>query len=202
MKFNLQMKQNKTRWFAFQRKSKKSKRPSHIRNRTSSAASVQSFGTIDTNDCLSFEEGEVSISGLSTVREEQGNADRRKAQTALALAELDIKLSEIQIMQAILLAEEASISGKDSFKTVDKSVDDLSSVKGADNLMRQKKSDERREMLKSRAKNFFDHTIKQAKIAKKRAGNTLVTVKRNIEKHENRHRNIARPSTAPSSTIV
>ena len=181
---------------------KKSKRPSHIRNRSSSAASVQSFGTIDTNDCLSFEEGEVSISGLSTVREEQGNADRRKAQTALALAELDIKLSEIQIMQAILLAEEASISGKDSFKTVDKSVDDLSSVRGADNLMRQKKSDERRDMLKSRAKNFFDHTIKQAKIAKKRAGNTLVTVKRNIEKHEKRPKNIARPSTAPSSTFV
>jgi colicin import membrane protein len=190
---------------------KKSRKPASIRRDISdSGASVQSFGTLDTNEVLSFDGGEVSISGLSTVREEQLSADRRKAQTALALAELDIKLSEIQIMQAILLAEEASLSGKDEFKTADASVEDLESVKGTDKFLRQKRMDERKDMVQNRAKQFFASTMKQAKIAKVRAGNTLFQVRNNIEKHEKRKRRnrpstaptfVSRPSTAPSPIV-
>lgn len=175
---------------------KKSRKPASIRRDISdSGASVQSFGTLDTNEVLSFDGGEVSISGLSTVREEQKSVDRRKAQTALALAELDIKLSEIQIMQAILLAEEASLSGKDEFKTTDASVEDLESVKGTEKFLRQKKMDERKDMVQHRAKQFFASTMKQAKIAKVKAGKTLIQVRNSIEKHEKRR---SRPSTAPT----
>jgi len=182
---------------------KHSKKPRAVRaiDRDASLTSAQSFGTIDTNEQLSFDEGEnVSISGLSTVREEQENIDRRKAQTALALAELDVKLSEIQLMQAILLAEEASLCGKNEFKTTDQSVDDLSRAKGAEELMKQKRSQERKDALKKRAKQFFQNTLTQAKLAKQKAGKTIEKVKFSIEKHERINANIARPSTAPSAS--
>ena len=65
---------------------KTSKKPRAVHQREPSmASSIQSFGSIDTNEQLSFDECDVSISGLSKVHEEQTNVDRRKAQTALAL---------------------------------------------------------------------------------------------------------------------
>jgi hypothetical protein len=65
---------------------KTSKKPRAVRQRESSmASSIQSFGSIDTNEQLSFDECDVSMSRLSKVYEEQTNVDRRKAQTALAL---------------------------------------------------------------------------------------------------------------------
>lgn len=132
--------------------------------------SVGTIGSIDTTDLCSFDEEDMSISGLSTVREEESKVDRRKAQAALALAELDIKLSEIQIMQAILLAEEASLSGASEFKTSEKSITQLNSVKvtvkvteGENGIKKVTKS----------ASNFFNHTLKSAKEAQQRAGATI-----------------------------
>ena len=67
---------------------KTSKKPRAVhqhQREPSMASSIQSIGSIDTNEQLSFDECDVSISGLSKVHEEQTNVDRRKAQTALAL---------------------------------------------------------------------------------------------------------------------
>jgi hypothetical protein len=173
------------------------KKPDPVQ-RDASAFSLASFGTIDTNDLLSFDEGDMSISGLSTVREEEQLTDRRKAQAALALAELDIKLSEIQLMQAILLAEEASLSGKSEFKTEDKSVADLNRKKVTqDMFLSQDDKADRKEMLKNRAKDFFAHTVKQAKVAQGKASITISQLKRNMEKNEIKRKGV-RPSTAPS----
>jgi hypothetical protein len=67
---------------------KTSKKPRAVhqhQREPSMASSIQSIGSIDTNEQLSFDECDVSISGISKVHEEQTNVDRRKAQTALAL---------------------------------------------------------------------------------------------------------------------
>ncbi len=181
---------------------KKSTKPRAVqRDMSTGIESVRSFGSIETSDQLSFDEGEVSICGLSTVREEQKNVQRRKAQTALALAELDVKLSEIQLMQAILLAEEASLSGVNEFRTTDQSIEDLNRAKGAQELMKQKRSQERKKLLKERAKQFFNMTMTQAKAAKERAGRTIEKVKLNIEKHEKMEKNNTRPTSAPSKSL-
>ena len=42
---------------------------------------------------------------------------------------IEMKLSEIEVLQAILLAEQASRSGKNEFKTTDQSLDVFSKVK-------------------------------------------------------------------------
>ena len=182
---------------------KTSKKPRAVHQREPSmASSIQSFGSIDNNEQLSFDECDVSISGLSKVHEEQTNVDRRKAQTALALAELDIKLSEIQLMQSILLAEEASLSGMNEFKTTDQSVDDLSKAKGAEQLMQKRRSNERKNMLKNRAKHFFAMTMTQAKVPKQKAGKTIEQVRLNLEKRERIYRSNGRPSTAPSASVI
>ena len=182
---------------------KTSKKPRAVHQREPSmASSIQSIGSIDTNEQLSFDECDVSISGLSKVHEEQTNVDRRKAQTALALAELDIKLSEIQLMQSILLTEEASLSGMNEFKTTDQSVDDLSKAKGAEQLMQKRRSKERKDMLKNRAKHFFAMTMTQAKVAKQKAGKTIEQVRLNLEKRERIYRSNGRPSTAPSASVI
>merc|ERR1712045_932538 len=136
--------------------------------------SVGTMGSIDTNDLCSFDEEDLSISGLSTVREEESKIDRRKAQAALALTELDIKLSEIQIMQAILLAEEASLNGESEFRTSEKSVSDLNNVKVTLDITEDEKGVKK---IKKRAHNFFNYTLKSAKEAQNRAGNTLKQVK-------------------------
>ena len=182
---------------------KTSKKPRAVHQREPSmASSIQSFGSIDNNEQLSFDECDVSISGLSKVHEEQTNVDRRKAQTALALAELDIKLSEIQLMQSILLTEEASLSGMNEFKTTDQSVDDLSKAKGAEQLMQKRRSNERKNMLKNRAKHFFAMTMTQAKVPKQKAGKTIEQVRLNLEKRERIYRSNGRPSTAPSASVI
>merc|ERR1739846_145299 len=109
------------------------------------------------------EDVSISISGLSTVKEEENKVDRRKAQkaqAALALAELDIKLSEIQIMQAILLAEEASLNGQSEFRTSEKSIEDLNNVRVTMSITEDENGVKK---VKKRAQNFFNHTLKSAK---------------------------------------
>jgi len=140
------------------------------------AMSVGTIGSIDSNDLCSFDEEDISISGLSTVKEEESKIDRRKAQAALALAELDIKLSEIQIMQAILLAEEASLNGDSEFKTSEKSITDLNNVKVTMNVSEDGNGVKK---VKKQAQNFFNHTLKSAKIAQQRAGVTIGEMRRN-----------------------
>jgi len=138
-------------------------------------ASIGTMGSIDSTDLCSSDEEDISISGLSTVKEEENKIDRRKAQAALALAELDIKLSEIQIMQAILLAEEASLSGKSEFKTSEKSVSDLNNVRVAVNIS---KDENGAKKVRAQAQNFFNHTLKSAKVAKDRAATTIRQMRR------------------------
>lgn len=140
------------------------------------APSVGTMGSIDTTDLCSFDEEDVSISGLSTVKEEQSKHDRRKAQAALALAELDIKLSEIQIMQAILLAEEASLNGESEFKTCDKSVSDLNNVKVTIDVQEDGNGVKK---IKKSAKNFLNYTLKSAQEAKVRATKTVAEMRKN-----------------------
>jgi len=140
--------------------------------------SVGTFGSIDSTDLCSFDEDDVSISGLSTVKEEENKIDRRqaqKAQAALALAELDIKLSEIQIMQAILLAEEASLNGESEFRTSEKSMSDLNNVKVVVNVSKDENGTKK---IRAQAQNFFNHTLKSAKIAKDRATTTIRELRR------------------------
>lgn len=137
--------------------------------------SVGTMGSIDTTDLCSFDEEDMSISGLSTVREEESKIDRRKARAALALTELDIKLSEIQIMQAILLAEEASLNGESEFRTTEKSVDELNNVQISLDITEDEKGVKK---IKKTAHNFFNYTLKSAKEAQNRAGNTLNEVKK------------------------
>jgi len=187
---------NEVKYEEMERLTQEIKRPGIVQRDTS--VSGQSFGTIDTNEILSFDEGEggdMSISGLSTVREEEYNAiDRKKAQAVLALAELDIKLSEIQLMQAILLAEEASLSGQSEFQTANKSVEDLNRVRiNQHTLMKENGSNDRKNIIKDRAMNFFSHTIKQAHVAQKKAGKTLLDLKTKIEKTDMERRNNASP---------
>merc|ERR1712045_65760 len=136
--------------------------------------SVGTMGSIETTDLCSFDEEDISISGLSTVREEESKIDRRKAKAALALAELDVKLSEIQIMQAILLAEEASLNGQSEFKTTDRSVSELDNVKVTLNVTEDKNGVKK---IKKNAQNFFNYTLKSAKEAQQRAGNTVREMK-------------------------
>jgi hypothetical protein len=143
-------------------------------------SAARSIGTIDTQDAFSFVEDDVSISGLSTViKEEKSRGEIRRQKAALAIAELDIKLSEIQIMQAIILAEEASVNGEDSFTTVDK-IEDLDRVNVAVTLTKETGADK----LKKRAHNFFAYSMKQAKVAKERAGQTIKDIKRQAAKVE------------------
>jgi len=165
-------------------------RPQSIRNRD------MSIGSIDTNDLCSFDEEDISISGLSTVKEEETKTDRRKAQAALALAELDIKLSEIQIMQAILLAEEASINGEESFRTTDKSITDLNNVKVSLKIEEDKNGVKR---VRKSARNFFVHTMKSAKEAQQRAGQTVLSIRKSLTENEKRSV-FRRSNTAPSTT--
>jgi len=194
---------NEAKYEEMERLTKQIRQPGRMERETS--VSAQSFGTIDTNEGMSYDDGDAdfSISGLSTVREEENNNfDRKKAQAALALAELDIKLSEIQLMQAILLAEEASLSGKSGFKTSDQSVEDLSRVKiNKDMMEKQKRSEDRKNFIKTRAKQFFSHTLQHAKVAQKKAGKTLVELKTKIEKTEmERRKKAARPVSAPGGS--
>mmetsp|Transcript_1235 Transcript_1235/g.1494 ORF Transcript_1235/g.1494 Transcript_1235/m.1494 type:complete len:1047 (-) Transcript_1235:102-3242(-) len=165
-------------------------RPQSVRNRD------MSIGSIDTNDLCSFDEEDISISGLSTVKEEETKTDRRKAQAALALAELDIKLSEIQIMQAILLAEEASINGEESFRTTDKSITDLNNVKVSLKIEEDKNGVKR---VRKSARNFFVHTMKSAKEAQQRAGQTVLSIRKSLTENEKRSV-FRRSNTAPSTT--
>ena len=145
-------------------------------------SAARSIGTIDTQDAFSFVEDDVSISGLSTViKEEKSRSEIRRQKAALAIAELDIKLSEIQIMQAIILAEEASVNGEDSFTTVDK-IEDLDRVNVAVTLKSTKETGAGK--LKKRAHNFFAYSMKQAKVAKERAGQTIKDIKRQAAKVE------------------
>ena len=193
---------NEAKYEEMERLTKQIRQPGRMTREKS--VSAQSFGTIDTNDGMSYDEGDAdfSISGLSTVREEENNNfDRKKAQAALALAELDIKLSEIQLMQAILLAEEASLSGKADFKTSDQSVEDLSRVKNSKDIHmmeKQKRSDYRKKIIKTRAKKIFCHTLQQAKVAQIIAGKTLGELKTKIEKTDMELRKRgARPISTP-----
>ena len=145
-------------------------RPEMIHRHTSAGT----IGSIDTSDLCSFDEEDMSISGLSAVKEEESRTDRRKRQAALALAELDIKLSEIQLMQAILLAEEASVNGDSEFKTSAKSVTDLNNVKVTMNFSEDEQGVKK---VKKHAQNFFNYTLKSAKVAQERAGHTMAEIK-------------------------
>ena len=150
-------------------------RPRHMSS-TDRMMSLDTVGSIDSNELSYVDEEDISISGLSTVKEEQSKIDRRKAQAALALAELDIKLSEIQIMQAILLAEEASLNGQSEFKTSEKSISDLNNVRVTMNVGEDENGVK---MVRKRAQNFFNYTLKSAKEAQNRAGVTIRQMRRN-----------------------
>jgi hypothetical protein len=172
---------------------KQVKKPGKMMQRDISV-SAESFGTLDSYEVLSFDEQEADasiISGLSTIREhEKKKIENKKAQAVLALAELDIKLSEIQLMQAILLAEEASLSGKAEFKTSDQSVEDLNRINVNKKMFAKEQnnkllsSENQKQNLKNIAKSFLSHTFHQAKVAKEKAGKTLVELKSKIEKTE------------------
>jgi hypothetical protein len=89
---------------------------------------------------------------------------------------IEMKLSEIEVLQAILLAEQASRSGKNEFKTTDQSLDVFSKVKLPDLMVevrdatgtvtRVNISNKRIHKLKRSAKRLFVRTMKQAKVAK------------------------------------
>lgn len=154
------------------------------------SVSNESFGTIDSYEVLSFDDNEIDasvISGLSTLREhdKEANECSTAQQAALALAELDIKLSEIQLMQAILLAEEASLCGKTEFKTSAQSVDDLNRFK-VENYFEEKQKKpaapfyRNKQNLKSRARSVVSHALKQAKVTKEMVGKTLEALKAKI----------------------
>ena len=141
--------------------------------------SAASIGSIDTQDAFSFAGEDVSISGLSAViKEEKSRSEVRRQKAALAIAELDIKLSEIQIMQAIILAEEASVKGEDSFTTVEK-IDDLDRVNVSVTL-----EENGTRKLKKRAQNFFAYAMKRADVAKAMAAKTIQDIKRQAAKVE------------------
>ena len=83
---------------------------------------------------------------------------------------IEMKLSEIEVLlQAILLAEQASRSGKNEFKTTYQSLDVFNNVKLRDatgTVTRVNISNKRIHKLKRSAKRLFVRTMKQAKVAK------------------------------------
>eukprot|EP00557_Chaetoceros_sp_GSL56_P001153 CAMPEP_0176489120 /NCGR_PEP_ID=MMETSP0200_2-20121128/7106_1 /TAXON_ID=947934 /ORGANISM="Chaetoceros sp., Strain GSL56" /LENGTH=951 /DNA_ID=CAMNT_0017886215 /DNA_START=128 /DNA_END=2983 /DNA_ORIENTATION=- len=169
---------------------KQVKKPSFTRMHRNVSISAESFGTLDSNEVLSLDDNEmdISISGLSTIlKNEEKSIENKKAQAALVLAELDITLSEIQLMQAIILAEEASLSGKTEFKTSDQSVEDLNRVQVNETLFEHEKNNkltDHKGRLKNTARLFLSNTLHQAKIAKDKAGKTLFNMKNKIEVSE------------------
>ena len=107
--------------------------------------------SINTSDICSFDE-EVSISGISTIKKEESKTENEKSQ--LNLTELDdqTQLSQFQIMQAFLLAEEASMKGESEFKTCEQSINDLKNIKISSDVF----EDENKKYRKIRSpKNFI-----------------------------------------------
>lgn len=91
--------------------------------------SMSSNDSIKTSDICSFDEEDISISGMSTIKGEESKRENEKSKATLAELDDDAELSQFQIMQAFLLAEEASMKGDSEFKTCDRSINDLKNVK-------------------------------------------------------------------------
>lgn len=89
-------------------------------------------------------------------------------------------------MQAILLAEEASLNGDTEFKTSERSITDLNNVRVTMNVNTDKNGMTK---VTKKAQNFFNYTLKSAKEAQQRAGNTIAEMRRKgLNKRQERER--------------
>ena len=79
-------------------------------------------------------------------------------------------------MQAILLAEEASLNGESEFKTSNKSISDLNNVKVTIDVQEDGNGVKK---IKKTAKNFLNYTLKSAQEAKVRASKTVAEMRKN-----------------------
>ena len=94
--------------------------------------SSETHDSIKTKDLCSFDEEDFSISGISTIKggdESSSEIENKMSQNIHDDLDSDTELSQFQIMQAFLLAEEASLKGESEFKTCEKSIYDLNNVK-------------------------------------------------------------------------
>lgn len=139
-------------------------------------------------DYMSYDDDEISADGVHAEVEKKENE-------RTSIASLDIsELSQIQLMQSILLAEEASVNGDDEFRTVDKSFDDLSKVYISPDILREKS---RAEKIKETSKMFIDRTITTAKMSQSHAEKHLKSLKMSIDTKITELRKTKQPS--PSS---
>lgn len=86
--------------------------------------------------------------------------DRNTVKSSHVLAALDIKLSQIQLLQSIILAEEAALRGKREFKTADVSLEELNNVYIPADILKEKT---RVEKMKDLSQMVIHQTIIHAK---------------------------------------
>ena len=139
-------------------------------------------------DYMSYDDDEISTDGVRAEEE-------KKEHERISIASLDIsELSQVQLMQSILLAEEASVNGDDEFRTVDKSFDDLSRVYISPDILREKS---RAEKIKETSKMILDRTLTTAKMSQSHAEKHLKSLKMSIDTKITELRKTKEPS--PSS---
>jgi len=81
-----------------------------------------------------------------------------------------MKLSDIQVMQAILLAEKASFNGETEFKTSDRSLTDLNNVEITADMTQDERGMKK---FKIKAQNFFSRIATSVKVTKERAAERI-----------------------------
>ena len=98
-------------------------------NQRKEAMSRADSSAMDDNMSLADESAIEDVLNNNVARRKIDNAGstRRRARAARAIANREIRLSEKQVMQSILLAEEAALKGETEFQTWRK-VDDLKTV--------------------------------------------------------------------------
>ena len=145
----------------------------------------------DSNDTdyMSYDDG--SADGMSFVHVEEEKRENEK----ISIASLNLsELSQVQLLQSILLAEEASVNGDDEFRTLDKSFDDLSRVYVSPDILQEKT---RTEKIKEKSKMIMDRTLTTAKMSQSHAEKHLKSLKMTIGTKITELRKTRKPS--PSS---
>jgi hypothetical protein len=129
----------------------------------------------DSNDTdyMSYDDG--SADGMSFVHVEEETKGNEK----ISIASLNLAgLSQVQLLQSILLAEEASVNGDDEFRTLDRSFDDLSRVYVSRDILKEKT---RTEKIKEKSKMIMDRTLTTAKMSQSHAEKHFKSLKKTID---------------------
>jgi len=98
-----------------------SKEPSHIQHPNTQLLSSQMWDSEIDLDCDDgLEEFQSELEKLNLLRTESNEDSTNEVNSvACVIRACDVSLSDVQLMQSVILAEEASYYGNDKFKTVD-----------------------------------------------------------------------------------